>query len=217
MKLKTAFSAQIILAGLILATNCFSSIAHAQVPNAAQPAAATQPAAAAGGHLIAVVDVGLIFNEHPRFSGQIKQMQAEAKAAQEQYNNLMNQLATEAKKADPKNPDYRKVSEDLVRRKTELEISRSKMIKDLQDREGKMFLSFYKEVSSIIDAVVTRNNIAMVIRYNNIKINPNDPNDIMRGISKPILYADPRWDITKMIKDSIPSVAAAPGGNAFQR
>jgi Skp family chaperone for outer membrane proteins len=217
MKLTTAFSYKTGLTGLAI---LFSSHLNAQqqpqpgaTQPAATPAAATQagpPAAQDGGHLIAVVDIGKIFKEHPRFSGMIKQLQSDADAAEAQLKNEYLEMEKTAKSLDPKSPNARDVQNQLARRKMEFDLRRTNAGKELQDRESKLMLSFYKEVSAKINEVAAQHNIAMVYRYNNITINPSDPNDIMRGIGKPVLYADPRWDITTTVLSSIPAVATAP-------
>jgi Skp family chaperone for outer membrane proteins len=212
MKLTKAFSYKIGLAGLAI---LFSNHLSAQQPTqgaATQTATApaTPPAAQESGHLIAVVDISEIFKKHPRFSGMIKQLQADADAAEAQLKNEFLEMEKTAKALDPKSPNARDMQNQLARRKMEFDLRRTNAGKELQDRESKLMLAFYKEITAKINEVVVQNNIAMVYRYNNVTVTSGDANDIMRIIGKPVLYADPRWDITQAVLSSIPAVATAP-------
>jgi Skp family chaperone for outer membrane proteins len=190
-----------------------------QPTTAAQPAAgaaqnpAAAPAAAqpAAGHLIAVVDMGRIFKEHPRFKAEIQQFDSDMKNTESQMKAEYERITAAVKqfKSDPKSPENRLKEADIARQQTEFEIKRTQSARDFQTRDSKMFLKFYLEIDEIVKTVAVRNNIAVVLRHNNLEVNPQDRNDIIRAVGKPILYAHPTLDITKLVFDSIPAAATA--------
>jgi hypothetical protein len=56
-----------------------------------------------------------------------------------------------------------------------------------------------REIDDAVKLISTRNGINLALRFNGDPIDPNDPNDILRGVNKAIVYYDTRMDITPYV------------------
>jgi Skp family chaperone for outer membrane proteins len=192
--------------------------AFAQVPvRPVQPAAAAaQPArsAASAGH-VAVVDVGYIFKNHARFKAEMDKMKDQVmaaenalKAEQERIKGLMDQL----KVYTAGTPEYRKFEGEVAKAQGDFSVNAQLQKKDFMDREAKVYLQVYTEIEKAVEQFAREHRIAVVHRFDGEPVDNSDRNQILRGITKPIVYYDPQVDITpdvlKMLNGA--NVAAQP-------
>lgn len=62
--------------------------------------------------------------------------------------------------------------------------------------EGKIYFDLLQEIEHQIDQCAKRHNIDLVFRINSEPIDPNDRNDILRGINKGVRCFNHSLDIT---------------------
>ncbi len=208
-----------------LASPLFAQAPQQQYPGA-QPGMQGAPAAqqnvppiAPGTRLgvdgLAVVDVAYIFKNHARFKQQMEAMKAKVDAAeqelkrdQEDYKRLADQL----KNYQPGSPDYKKTEDDMLKKQGDLNLKVSLQKKDFMEQEGRIYFNVSREIDDAVKQIATKNNIGLVLRFNGDPVDPVDRNDILRGINKPIVYYDPRMDITPYVLQDLNRSAAAGTG-----
>jgi Skp family chaperone for outer membrane proteins len=231
LKVKTIFSS-ISLAVALTVLVGFVAPLFAQAPQQqfALPQAGMQTAPAGipqnpgmapagGAHLgvdgLAVVDVAYIFKNHARFKQQMEAMKAKVDAAeaelkrdQEDYKHMADQL----KNYQPGSPDYKKTEDDMLKKQGELNLKVSLQKKDFMEQEGRVYFNVSREIDDAVKQLATKNNIVLVLRFNGDPVDPVDRNDILRGINKPIVFYDPRMDITPYVLQDLNRSAAAGAG-----
>jgi Skp family chaperone for outer membrane proteins len=186
-------------------------------PGAMQPNPGMAPAAGTrlGVEGLAVVDVAYIFKNHARFKQQMDMMKQKVDAAetelkrdQEDYKRMADQL----KSFQPGSPDYKKTEDDMLKKQGDLNLKVSLQKKDFMEQEGRIYFTVSKEIDDAVKQIAAKNNISLVLRFNGDPVDPVDRNDILRGINKPIVYYDPRMDITPYVLQDLNRSAGAATG-----
>lgn len=151
------------------------------------------------GQNIAVIDIGLVFDKHVRFKAQMDQLKAEIDATEKQWQNRakeINALGEQLKQSKPDSPDYHRMEADLAKQTGDFNVNKALKNKELMERQGKIYYNTYREVEGAVNEFCQRYNVALVVRYNSKPIDGSDPQEILKGIQRPIVYVDKRYDIT---------------------
>ena len=80
------------------------------------------------------------------------------------------------------------------------------------------FLATYNQVVQSVQAIAKQYQISLVLRYDSQPIDPNNPNDILKGINRAVIHQQ-NLDITKTVLDmvnrSAPRRPTAGAGNTL--
>jgi len=183
-----------------------------QLPAAQVPAAqshATGPA-----NNVAVIDVGYIFKNHTRFKGAMDKMKDEVMAAEnglkaerDRINGLMEQI----KGFNVGTPEYKKLEAEVAKAQGDFNVNAQLQKKDFMEREAKVYLQVYSEIEKAVEQFAREHRIAVVHRFDGEPVDNSDRNQILRGITKPIVYLEPGIDITPDVLKMLngPAVAGA--------
>lgn len=197
----------------------FSALVLAVALLAFAPAAALAQQAA--GHNIAVVDVSVIFKDHIRFKQAIEQMKGQVTLSENELKTefeRMKKMAEQLKSLNAGSPDYKKLENDIAKAELDFKFKRAQAAKEFAERESKLYYQIYLEIDQVVKELAVRNNIALVLRHHSDQVDPNDRNEILRGINKPIVYVNPTLDVTQHIlavlnRGAAPATTTAPGAN----
>jgi Skp family chaperone for outer membrane proteins len=164
------------------------------------PAFAQAPAQPAGPAVhVAVVDVGYIFKNHARFKAAMDKMKDEVmsaenglKAERDRINGLMEQL----KGFNVGTPEYKRLEAEIAKAQGDFNVNAQLQKKDFMEREAKVYMQVYDEVEKAVTQFAREHRIAVVHRFDGDPVDSSDRNQILRGITKPIVYYEPGIDIT---------------------
>jgi len=168
------------------------------------PTTPTAPvsAAPAGGVPVALLDVSRIFQEHARFKqmreammADVQMAEANAKAEGEAIKGLMEQL----RGVPSGSPEYKAMDEQIAVRQGNLEARVRLQRKEFVQREAKIYHYVYLEVLQEVHYYAQTNRIAMVLRFSGEQIDPENPESVIKGINKPVVWYNPQFDITNAI------------------
>jgi Skp family chaperone for outer membrane proteins len=185
--------------------------AFAQVPGQ-MPAAQAHSAGPATA--VAVIDVGYVFKNHARFKSAMDKMKDEVMAAEnglkserDRINGLMEQI----KGFNVGTPEYKKLEAEIAKAQGDFNVNAQLQKKDFMDREAKVYLQVYTEIEKAVEQFAREHRIAVVHRFDGEPVDNSDRNQILRGITKPIVYLEPGIDITPDILKMLngPAVAGA--------
>jgi Skp family chaperone for outer membrane proteins len=158
------------------------------------PAQSAQPAS----HT-AVIDVGYIFKNHSRFKAAMDKMKDEVlaaenglKAERDRINGLMEQL----KGFNVGTPEYKRLEAEIAKAQGDFNVNAQLQKKDFMEREAKVYMQVYDEVEKAVTQFAREHRIAVVLRFDGDPVDSSDRNQILRGITKPIVYYEPGIDIT---------------------
>jgi Skp family chaperone for outer membrane proteins len=169
------------------------------------------------GQNLAVIDIGAVFEKHARFKQQMETLKGEIEQADKQFKadaEAMNQMISQLHDMKPDSADYHRLDADLTKRKADFEVSKNLKNKEVMERQSKIYLRTYEEVEDAVKQISKAYNIALVIRYDSKDIDASDPQGILRGIQRPIVFVDKRYDMTQAVIDSLNrSGGVQPGNN----
>ncbi len=213
------------LAAILCAILAVPAVARAQAPqrpSAPVPAApAAAPAAGPATH-VAVIDVGYIFKNHARFKAAMDKMKDQVMAAEntlkgerDRINGLMEQI----KGFNPGTPEFKKLEAEIAKAQGDFNVSAQLQKKEFMDQEAKVYLQVYTEVEKAVEQFAREHRIAIVHRFDGDPVDNSDRNQILRGITKPMVYIEPGIDITPDILKMLntPAVATQPAATAPRR
>jgi Skp family chaperone for outer membrane proteins len=173
------------------------------------------------GQNIAVIDVGQVFEKHARFNGRMDQLKGEIKATEDAWkkdaqdiNAMIEQLKTLGVKSDA--PEYKRLEADITKRQSDFNVNKALRNRELMEKQSKIYLDTYREVESAVGELCRRYNVALVIRYNAKDIDSSNPDEILKGIQRPIVYVDKKYDITGDIIGLLNRTAASPSPVGFK-
>jgi Skp family chaperone for outer membrane proteins len=180
-----------VCVSLILSSLSSSSVASAQAQQVG-------PSANAPKYGYAVVDVTYIFKNYSKFNQQMEQMKTAMEAADTQLKADRDAVASKEEmrqQYNPGSPEFKTVDEEVARLKAEFQLKAGKIRRDFMEREAAVYYSTFMEVSNAVTYYAQHNNIGMVLRFNGDSIDPNNREDILRAINKPVVFQN-NVDIT---------------------
>lgn len=185
---------------------------HAQVSGQAVPAAAPAVRPATPANHVAVIDVGYVFKNHTRFKTAMDKMKDEVLAAEnslkgerDRINGLMEQL----KGFNVGTPEYKKLEAEVAKAQGDFSVNAQLQKKDFMDREAKVYLQVYTEVEKAVAQFAREHAIAVVFRFDGDPVDGGDRNQILRGITKPIVFYEAGNDITPDVLKMLNGTAVA--------
>jgi Skp family chaperone for outer membrane proteins len=181
---------------VLLVTLAWSADPGAAVNESSQP-----PDAAAASFGIAVIDVGRVFRDHGRFQEQLKSLQGELQAAQQtlavrqvEIENTQRKL----QKLRPGTPQHEQTQLLLARLQTELKLYGQRLQQDFAQREAILYAELYGHISSAVEQYAQQHQIRLVLRSNEITIDPQNRNSVLGAVNRDVVYQQ-GLDITDAI------------------
>ncbi len=167
---------------------------------------------------VAVIDVGYIFKNHAKFKGMMEKMRDEVmtaenglKAERDRVNGLVEQL----KGFNVGTPEYKKLEAEIAKAQADFNVTAQIQKKEFMEREAKVYLQVYTEIEKAVEQFAKQHRIAVVHRFDGETVDGSDRNQILRSITKPIVYLEPGIDITVDILKKLNAqsgVAGQPNG-----
>ncbi len=160
-----------------------------------------------------VVDVTYIFKHYQRFTTSMESMKKEMEGADGQLKSERDTIAEKEharEQYNPGAPEFKQVDEEIARLKAEFQLKAGKIRRDFLEREAQVYYQTYQEVSNAVQYYAQQHNIGMVLRFNGDAIDPNNREDILRAINKPVVFQN-NVDITPDVL-ALLNRGATPGG-----
>ena len=151
---------------------------------------------------VAIVDIGVVFKNHPVFSQQLESLKQEAeqfKANSVQLQQQLMQKAEVLRQYTPGSAEFKKAESDLAKESAGLEVEQRDKMRTLMQREAKLHFNTYTEVNNLIGQYCDQRQIQLVLRFNSEPMDPSKPGTIMQRVNGSIIYYDQDKDITQKI------------------
>ncbi len=182
--------AAIVLTSGVLATDSYGQ--YQQQPGAA-PAA--QPVRSS----VALLDVGYVFKQNAHFDALKENLKLEmqrADATLKAKRDSIIQRAKALKELRIGTPDYKALESQVAKLQGELQVEVQLMKKELMMKEAKIYHEVYTEIYQEVEAIAQAYGFTAVIQFSGDRATPENPEAIMREISKPIVWHNASLDIT---------------------
>ena len=151
-----------------------------------------------------------------RSSTQLKQSlevlkkEYEASAAQfKQEADYGNQLGEKLKKTPPNSPEFKKIEQEMFKRRADFELHGNRVTEHFKDREAKVYYDFSRQLQSEVVRFAQANRVPLVLRYEPSPPSMNDPREVMREVQKLVVYQR-GLEITPVLLEAVNRGAGAP-------
>ena len=155
---------------------------------------------------VAVIDIKYILENHVAFKQAMEGLKVQFDQAGEQLKAerlRINELEMKLRELKPSTQDYNQLDEEVNRAKADWSINANKQKKEIPKRESQILWKVYYDVKTETKRYCEQNRIDLVISFNGEPIDPAQPQQVVRGVSKPIVYHQPGIDITPHILASL--------------
>lgn len=199
-----------LLSGVLV----FPSMALGQAKPAA---AATQPAATkALPHKVGLVDMAYVFKNYKKFEElradlktEIEDSEAKMKALVEQAQQLQAKMKTFKEGS----PEFNDAEKQLAKISAEGEAFRREMQRTFLKKESEIYHTVYMEVSEMVRKYAEHFEYTLVMRFTREDLNTENPNELIQGMNRQVVYFRTEDDITEGVIQSL-NKRYKPAGNA---
>ena len=177
---------------------------------------------AAPGMNVALLDLGYIFKNHPRFKQKMEMMKQDVQAFEEQVKQQQRQLEAAGRRLGTYKPgslEYKNIEETTTKQLADLRVQIQLKRKDIIEREAQIYMETYKEVIHSVATFASQRKIDLVLRYDSDTgplTGVVNPRETMKVINRPVIFQY-QLDITKLILNELSRPSTARGPAASQR
>ena len=164
------------------------------------------------GQNVYLLDVGKIFKNHARFNAEMDRMKKEVELFRKQVQRDQTSIQQQAEKLKTMNPEtreYKTFQTQLAKASAEIQVEHQLKNKEFMEREAKLYLETYVDVSNRVAAFCDANKIQMILRYNSEDSKSTDRQSVMQKVNNSIVYQSGR-----NVTDYIIQQVAAPTNKA---
>jgi Skp family chaperone for outer membrane proteins len=164
--------------------------------NGARTAGALKPATPT---VVGTIDLDQVFRNYDKVKAAMKDLSSQLQIRRGElmkYDEEGRQEMELMRKFQPGSPDYRKHEDRVTELKAKIEASREQYQREMEIRNAETMAILYKEVQAYAGWVAKQRGITHVMVASNTPPSGSDPNSVLALINRPVVYADPRNDIT---------------------
>ncbi len=165
---------------------------------------------------VALVDVGKVFDAHPRFTQQLQQLKVEAEQFKTKSVQLREQMAAKAerlKMLTPGSEEFKQGETALAEELARLEVEQRDAMRKLMQREAQLHYDTYHQVKQIVNQYCNNQGIRLVLRHSEQELDIDDPKSVMRYIGGNVVYHAPGRNITANVIQMVNGTANVPANN----
>lgn len=169
---------------------------------------------------VALLDMAVIFENHPVFKSQLTQLKQDADALQASVLQQRQALVKEQENLrllyQPGSKEFKEKEKELAVKATQLEVDSNDRMRELMTQEAQLHYNVYTEVNRLVDEYCTQFDIRLVLRFNSAAVQPEKPESVMQQVNSAIVYYNPAKDITPAIVQRVAQVRGAAGNSGLQ-
>ena len=168
---------------------------------------------AASGNRTALLDVSAIFKKHIRFEGWMTDMKKDVVAAEQAVRakrEQINRMIEELQRYEKGTPKYKSLEEQITQEQARMSIDVKRQKEKFLADEAKIYYNVYQEIWQATNYICRQRGYDMVLRFSAEQINPNQPESVLTGINRPVIWYNPSLDITQLVLDELNRSAVNP-------
>lgn len=205
-------SAVVLLAGVLTLTN------NAWSQGDKAPAAAQSSAP----HKVGLIDMAHVFKNYKKFEVLREDLKQEISASEEQAKAMqaeLQQMQVNMKGLTEGSKEYSKAEQEIVKKAAEFEGFRRTASREFLKKESQIYLQVYNETSEAVKKYADFYKYTLVIRFNREELDTENPQNLLQGMNRQVVYHRGEDDITVSVLDYLnrrytPTNAPAPKGGA---
>lgn len=159
------------------------------------------PADEAMPHKVALIDMGYVFNEYEKLKELQEDFNAEQQKAEADAKRRIDVIKgkqEEIKTFKQGSQEYIEREKDLLKYMSDFEAFKKQTELELARRRANMLQTVYLEVQDMVEWIAKRKGYTMVLRFNREELSSNDPQKLMQGLQRQVIYHRAEDDITNV-------------------
>lgn len=173
-------------------------------------------------HRIALIDMARVFKNYKKFEAMREELKGELSKSEERFKAMtetVKQETQQMKGFKEGTPEYSNLEKSILNHTSQMEAFRKSQQRDLIRKEAQIYKTIYLEVSDAVEKYAQHFNFTLVLRFSADElVGQENPEDVMRGLNRQVVYYRPSEDITNAICDFLNKryqrMAAAPADGA---
>ena len=200
-------SAVVLLAGVLTLTgNAWSQ--NNPAAGGAAPTASNVP------HKVGLIDMAHVFKHYKKFEELREELKIEISGSEEKAKAMQAELATmqaNMKKLIEGSPEFTKAEQDIVKKAGDFESFRRSASREFLKKESLIYKQIYDETSDAVKKYADFYKYTLVIRFNREELDTENPQNLLQGMNRQVVYHRGEDDITLSVLDFLNrKYAAAP-------
>ena len=180
------------------------------------------PAAAAASnnapHKVGLIDMAHVFKNYKKFESLREELKTEISESEEKAKFMQTELGEMQKTMKglaEGGPEFTKAEQIIVKKAAEFETFRRSASRDFLKKESQIYLKVYEETSDAVKRYADFYKYTLVIRFNREELDTENPQNLLQGMNRQVVYHKPEDDITVSVLDYLnrkytPAASAAP-------
>lgn len=168
----------------------------------------TAAAAANIPHKVGLIDMAYVFKNYKKFEVLREDLKVRIAESEEQAKEMQKEIVElQQKMKDPSlkegGADYTKLEQQAVKKAADFENFRRQMSREFLKAESQIYLQVYNEVSKMVEKYATHFNYTLIIRFNREDLDTENPQALLQGMNRQVVYYRPNEDITTPVLESL--------------
>lgn len=205
-------SAVVLFAGVLTLTN------NAWSQNPSKDGAAPAAAASNVPHKVGLIDMAHVFKNYKKFEALREDLKVEISESENKAKEMQQEIATlqnTLKSLVEGSKEYAKSEQEIVKKAAEFESFRRTASREFLKKESQIYLTVYNETSEAVKKYADFYKYTLVIRFNREELDTENPQTLLQGMNRQVVYHRNEDDITTSVLDYLnrkytPAPAAAP-------
>lgn len=168
---------------------------------------------------VALLDIGYVFKQNAHFQALKENLKLEMQRTDANLKAKRDAIMEKAKglkELGVGTPDYKALEEQLAKSQGDLQVEVQLAKKDLMIKEAKIYHEVYTEIYQEVEAIAQTYGFVAVMQFDGEHADIENPESIMREISKPMIWHNPGLDITPEVLKRL-SMRSAASANSNSR
>lgn len=154
-------------------------------------------------HRIALIDMARVFKNYKKFENLREELKNDLTKSEEKFKAMAEQIRkeqAELKLLKEGTDEYAQKEKVVLQHTTQAETYRKSQQRDLIRREAQIYKTIYLEVADAVQKYASHFSFTLVLRFTSEDVETTEnPEEVMRGLNRQVVYFQPKDDITNAI------------------
>lgn len=150
-------------------------------------------------HKVGLIDMAHVFKNYKKFEILREELKAEISESEEKAKNMqieLGEMQKTMKGLAEGGPEFTKAEQIIVKKAAEFETFRRSASRDFLKKESQIYLQVYNETSTAVEKYAKHFKYTLVIRFNREELDTENPQNLLQGMNRQVVYHKPEDDIT---------------------
>ena len=157
-------------------------------------------------HKVGLIDMAYVFKNYKKFESLREELKVEIAESEDKAKSMQKEIAEgqqQLKTYMEGSTEYTKVEKQLVQKAADFENFRRQMSRTFLKKESQIYLQVYNEVSTMVEKYAKHFDYTLIMRFNREDLDTENPQALLQGMNRQVVYYRADDDITKPVLDSL--------------